>query len=208
MNHKKLIAILVGLTCVPFIANAQSTSTVATSTATSTQTVVQSSTLCTQNAIRKRDAALVTARNLYNASMTVALEARTLAEISAIAVGDEDSQNDALKSAATVYGAQVKQAQEILKSTRQDVLSVYDEEIRKCRTDKRFNQNTGSGNSKKLSEDIQQKSGVAHEVIQSEKDQQKTTLRILQNEYKKKVNDIKSFFRGEKENDNSSRGDN
>jgi cytochrome b involved in lipid metabolism len=170
-----------------------------TTTSTSTLTVNQKYTLCTQTAIRKRDTSLVSARSTYNSSMTVALDGRTVAETSAIAIGDDDERQAALVAAAIAYANQVKLSQDTLKNTRQSVLLAYDADIKKCKSDK---QNNSVVSSKKRNDDSSSKE--RKEVETESHSSSKGTLKSIQDEYKKKVSDIKSFFKSEKSSDKSS----
>lgn len=176
----------------PIVVTPTPTPTTPTPNATTTLTINQTYTLCTQSAIRKRDTALVSARSAYNTSMTVALDARSVAETAAVAIVDDTTRQDALIKAASTYSNQVKIAQDTLKSARQTALTTYNTDIKKCKSDKQL-ATTNSNTSKRKSslEKSRSDDAESHES-------QKSTLRSLQEEYKQKVNTFKSFFKSEK----------
>jgi cytochrome b involved in lipid metabolism len=137
---------------------------VAATTSGQLLTINQTYTLCTQTAIRKRDTALIAARSTYNASMTQALDARTIAETNAVAIADDSTRQATLVSAATAYGNQVKTAQDVLKKSRQNILASYDADIKKCKSDKQT-ATTNSNSSKKRSTSVKNRNSDTREKL-------------------------------------------
>ena len=90
-------------------------------------------TLCSQEAIEKRDTDIASSRSAYNITMTNALNERKNREKAAIAIEDEKDKKDAIKLSVDTYKNQTKAAQNTLTQTRKIVWQNFENDIKRCR---------------------------------------------------------------------------
>lgn len=106
---------------------------IATTTATSTPEEVKPFTVCSQEAIEKRDTDIAASRNTYNAAMTNALTVRKNKEKLAVAIKNASDKKDALKLSVETYKNQTKVAQNTLTQARKEVWQTFEDDIALCR---------------------------------------------------------------------------
>jgi hypothetical protein len=94
---------------------------------------VKSFTLCSQEAIEKRDTKIASSRAIYNTAMTSALTERKNKEKAAVAILDADDKKDAIKLSAETYKNQAKSAQTTLTSARKATWQDFEDDIALCR---------------------------------------------------------------------------
>jgi hypothetical protein len=94
---------------------------------------VKSFTLCSQEAIEKRDTKIATSRAIYNTAMTSALTERKNKEKAAVAILDADDKKDAIRLSAETYKNQAKSAQATLTSARKTTWEDFEDDIALCR---------------------------------------------------------------------------
>lgn len=140
MKKTTLHITLLGLLLVPSFAFAEEitlaigTSTVSTSTSSSINTPsIKPFTICSQEAIERRDTNIASSRQTYNVAMTNALTERKNREKAAIAVEDQDKKKDAIRSSVDSYKNQTKAAQNMLTQTRKALWQSFENDIKNCR---------------------------------------------------------------------------
>ena len=106
---------------------------IATTTATSTPEEVKPFTVCSQEAIEKRDTDIAASRNTYNAAMTNALTVRKNKEKLAVAIKNASDKKDALKLSVETYKNPTKVAQNTLTQARKEVWQTFEDDIALCR---------------------------------------------------------------------------
>lgn len=172
---------LIPFLVVPFFVHAQETTS---STATGTQAVATSSlpltraqafTMCSQEAIEKRDTNLAAARSLYNNAMADLLVKRKNSEKEAVAIGDEKEKKEAIKEAVEAYKADVKTIQNTLTQSRKTIWQDFEDNMKACREalDKKEDESTkedkrGSKESIKKDTTTQKESAVLSTELKKE----------------------------------------
>ena len=101
-------------------------------TATTTPTI-KSFTVCSQEAIEKRDTNIATSRSAYNVTMTNALNERKNREKAAVAIEDLGNKKEAIKLSADTYKNQTKVAQNTLTQARKSIWQTFENDIKRCR---------------------------------------------------------------------------
>lgn len=133
MTKQILKTIIISSLFIPFLANAQSTTTQATSTATTTQAQVMNAfNACVKTAIDKRESAITSAKGAYASTTASLLSARKDAEAKALLLTDETAKKEALKKAKETYRTGMKQAQNTLKTGRETIWKTFETEKSKC----------------------------------------------------------------------------
>ncbi len=108
--------------------------TASTSSSTLEATVsIKPFTLCSQEAIEKRDTDIAASRSTYNIMMTNALHERKNKEKAAIAKEDSKDKKDAIKVSVDTYKNHTKGAQNTLTQTRKILWQNFENDIKKCR---------------------------------------------------------------------------
>lgn len=140
MKKQLLTLSLSILACFPLYGYAEE---VVTLTATTTKEITESTTtdvtptklftLCSQEAIEKRDTRIAVTRSIYNTAMTSALNERKNKEKAAVALGDEGDKKSALKVSVETYKSQAKSAQSALTQARKIAWQTFENDIKKCR---------------------------------------------------------------------------
>lgn len=144
---KNTLTLLLGIFLLPTFAYAEeltlamgtSTTITASTTeesATSTKAntpPIKSFTVCSQEAIEKRDTHIGSSRSSYNVSMTNALNERKNREKAAVAIVDASDKKDAIKVSVDTYKNQTKAAQNTLTQTRKIVWQEFEDDIKRCR---------------------------------------------------------------------------
>jgi hypothetical protein len=139
---KYLLQVSIGfLLLLPLYASAETASSSnATTTVTSVETDVDTSTsteksftLCSQDAIEKRDTGIASSRALYNIAMTNALKDRKNKEKAAVAIASESKKKDAIKFSVNTYKNLVKTAQNNLTDAREQAWKDFENDIASCR---------------------------------------------------------------------------
>lgn len=103
--------------------------------ASSTLSVKRSFTVCSQEAIERRDTNIASSRSLYNIAMANALKERKNREKAAVAIADEDDKKSAIKTSVTSYKNAVKMAQSELTVARKEAWQTFEDDIASCRTE-------------------------------------------------------------------------
>lgn len=98
-----------------------------------TNTPAKIFTLCSQEAIEKRDTDIAASRQVYNVAMTSALNERKVREKAAVALSNEGDKKTAIKASVEAYKAQTKAAQGTLTQARKLTWQAFDEAIQACR---------------------------------------------------------------------------
>jgi DNA repair ATPase RecN len=115
----------------------QTTQEVAVSQSSSTEEVKdlpEDFTVCSQEAIEKRDTNIASSRSVYNTAMTNALKERKNREKAAVAIENDDDKKAAIKASVTAYKNTTKAAQTILTQARKVAWQEFEDDIKQCRT--------------------------------------------------------------------------
>ena len=117
---------MITLAVLPVLASAQ--------TATSTAGTVPSPTkvTCVQNAIEKRDSAIIAGHNTFNTSIVGALTARKDSLKSAYAQTNRESMKAAKKTAWNNFSSAQKSAHDTMRSTRKGSWNTFSTDMRAC----------------------------------------------------------------------------
>lgn len=109
-----------------------------------TNTPAKLFTLCSQEAIEKRDTELAASRSSYNVAMNNALNERKVREKSAVAQKNEADKKTAIKASVENYKTQVKQAQTVLTQARKTIWQTFEQDVALCRESKGSDQEQAS----------------------------------------------------------------
>lgn len=105
-------------------------------TASSTERALPSKksfTVCSQEAIERRDSAIAASRTTYNTAMSNALTDRKNQEKAAVALDEPDEKKDAIKLSVDTYKDDVKKAQNDLTLARKIAWQNFDDDVNACR---------------------------------------------------------------------------
>lgn len=91
---------------------------------------------CIQNAVEKRDSAIIAAHNTFNTSITNALTARKDALKTAWAKGTRQERTSARKAAYDTFRTAQKNAHESLRSVRKSSWNTFDTDMKACGVNK------------------------------------------------------------------------
>lgn len=100
-------------------------------------TPVKTFTLCSQDAIEKRDTSIALSRSEYNIAMNNALLERKNNEKMAVGSEEKGSKKTALKNGVETYKNKVKAAQNTLTQARKVAWQTFDDDVKKCREEKK-----------------------------------------------------------------------
>ena len=126
MKKTSIVLGFLSLAVLPVLASAQ----VATST---TRTALSPTKVtCVQNAIEKRDSAIIAGHNTFNTSITGALTARKDALKSAWALTDRAAMKTAKKTAWVNFSTSQKSAHDSMRSVRKSSWSTFNTDMRAC----------------------------------------------------------------------------
>ena len=117
---------MVTLAVLPVLASAQ----VATSTSGNLPSTAKVT--CVQNAIEKRDSAIIAGHNTFNTSITGALTSRKDALKSAWALTDRSAMKTAKKTAWANFSTSQKSAHDSMRSVRKSSWNTFSSEMRAC----------------------------------------------------------------------------
>lgn len=104
-----------------------------TSTYNDTTTYAQIFTVCSQNAIEKRDTAITEARATYNTKMTEIVTKRKEKEKAAVAIVIASEKKTAIKVAVELYRKESLAAQETLTESRKIIWETFEADVQACR---------------------------------------------------------------------------
>lgn len=111
----------------------ESTSTLDSPLVTDTSTSTEKTfTLCSQDAIEKRDTSIASSRALYNIAMTNALKERKNKEKVAVAIISDSKKKDAIKLSVATYKNLVKGAQSSITDAREQAWKDFENDIAVC----------------------------------------------------------------------------
>jgi DNA repair ATPase RecN len=140
-------------------------------TTTITKPVVKPFTVCSQEAIEKRDTAIAASRSLYNIAMSNALTERKNREKAAIALDDPDEKKDAIQLSVDTYKHQAKVAQTTLTQARKAIWQTFDTDVNTCRDIEAASQaDTTVNASSSIGADIRKMDAVEVKDVKSLKD--------------------------------------
>lgn len=140
MKKSTFTLTLLGLLLFPGFAYAEEiilavgTSSVSISTSTASSTPpAKPFTICSQEAIERRDTNIASSRSTYNIAMTNALTERKNREKAAVAIENEEKKKDAIRLSVDSYKNQTKAAQNTLTQTRKALWQTFENDIKNCR---------------------------------------------------------------------------
>lgn len=129
---KKIYYILFAFISLPLFVHAQIIET-STSTQPNTDAYAQIFTVCSQNAIEKRDTAITEARATYNTKMTEIVTKRKEKEKAAVAISNSSEKKAAIKAAVELYRKESLVAQETLTEARKVIWETFETDVQTCR---------------------------------------------------------------------------
>lgn len=168
-----------------------SSSTVSSST-TEAIVILKPFTLCSQEAIEKRDTDIAASRSAYNITMTNALNERKNREKAAIALEDGKDKKDAIKVSVDTYKDQTKDAQNTLTQTRKILWQNFENDIKKCRDTE--DQSTPHQSAMLKTAKPSEKAEPAMMMRKVEEPEVKTITETIKETIKDKIDTFFSFF--------------
>ncbi len=131
MKKTTLAFSIAALAFLPMLASADNHSLRA-STTSATSTPSATKIACVQNALEKRDSAVIAGHNTFNTSIVSALTARKDGLKNAYALADRTAAKTAKKTVWNTFKSQVKVAHDTMRGVRKTSWSAFNTEMRAC----------------------------------------------------------------------------